>query len=206
MVHAATSVESADRPKRVFAAGGAVTRNDEYATTQPVCVAARQSGMCANVPPASRPRGTRMPSGPPMSNAETMRDCIGVPSISRRINSVRMLAALRMPDQHNPTIAIVVREVVAPRGANVLVSDAQEVGRLIAGGVSTTHGGERELPVHGREQSTLRAKPRQLQSHDVSLGGVGYEITERRRIRRHRGIDVEAIHRRLGIQPRALNG
>lgn len=33
--------------------------------------------------------------------------------------------ALRMPDQHNPTIAIVVREVVVPCRSDVLVSDAQ---------------------------------------------------------------------------------
>src|SRR5258705_43616 len=111
-----------------------------------------------------------------------------------------------MPNQHNPTIAIVMSEVVAPRGTDVLVSDAQEIGRLIAGGVSTSHGGEGELPVHGREQSTLRAKPRQLQSHDVALGSVGYEITDRRGVRRHGGINVEAIHRRLWIQWRALNG
>ena len=102
-----------------------------------------------------------------------------------------------MPDQHDPAIAIVVSEVVAPRGADVLVSGAQEIGRRNAGGVGTTHGGEGELPVHRREQPALRAKPRQLQSHHVALGGVGYEIAERRRVRRHRGIHVEAIHRRL---------
>jgi len=59
-------------------------------------------------------------AGPPTSSAETTRACTGVPSISRRINS-------------------------------------------------------------------LRAKPRQLQPNDVALGGIGDEIADRGRIRRHRG-------------------
>jgi hypothetical protein len=81
--------------------------------------------------------------------------------------------ALRMPDQHHATTAVVVREVVVPCGTDVLVSDVPNFGHGIAGGESATYGGARNLPVQGREQSTLCAKPRQLQSHDVALGGVG---------------------------------
>ena len=75
-----------------------------------------------------------------------------------------------MPNQHNPTIAVAVREVVTPCGTDVLVPDAAKVGHGITSSESTTDGGDRDLPVHRREQSTLCAKPRRLQSHDVARG------------------------------------
>src|SRR5471030_894535 len=44
--HAACMPSPCTRPKREFAGGGIVERNDEYTMTHPVCVAAWQSGMC----------------------------------------------------------------------------------------------------------------------------------------------------------------
>jgi hypothetical protein len=75
-------------PNKVFAGGGMVERNDTYVITHPVCVAEWHSGTCWNEPPTSFPRGTD--SVAPNKIAETMRDWIGLPSISLRMSSSRM--------------------------------------------------------------------------------------------------------------------
>src|SRR6185436_13376172 len=87
-VHAATMSGVVTRPNSVFAGGGIVERNDAYVMTQPVCVAERHSGTCWNDPPTSLPLGTEIVV--PSRIAETIRDWMGLPSISCRISSVAM--------------------------------------------------------------------------------------------------------------------
>src|SRR5206468_7047361 len=82
-VHAAVISAPVTLPKRVFAGGGIVDRNDAYVMAQPVCVAARQIGTCRNDPPTSLPFGTAIVV--PSRIVETSRDCTGLPSISLRI-------------------------------------------------------------------------------------------------------------------------
>src|SRR5262245_26886899 len=87
-VHPASMSVAATLPKRVFAGGGTVERNDAYVITQPDCVAEWHKGTCWNEPPTSFPRGTARLT--PNRTAETILDCTGLPSISLRMSSSKM--------------------------------------------------------------------------------------------------------------------
>src|SRR5689334_11276650 len=91
---------SAILPKRVFDGGADVDLNELYAIRHPVCDAARHNGMCWNAPPTSLPRATGMVA--PGRIADTIRDRMGVPSISRRINSVRTYDPCEWPISTTP--------------------------------------------------------------------------------------------------------
>ena len=63
-------------------------RKDAYVITQPVWPAERQSGMFWNDPPVSSPAATVTVE--PKRNAEIILSWAGCPSISSRINRVRI--------------------------------------------------------------------------------------------------------------------
>src|SRR6185369_7612147 len=80
-VHAAFMPGASERPKRLFAGGGAVARNEAYVITQPMSRRPWHSGMLAKSPPMSLPAGTC--TLVPSRIAETSRSrSSGLPSIS----------------------------------------------------------------------------------------------------------------------------
>ena len=122
LVQAASMAASGTLPNSVLAGGGMVERNDANVITHPVCDAERQSGTCWNEPPTSFPFGT--PMVVPSRIAETIRDWIGLPSISLRISSARMNDPCEWADEHEAASLVVVLQVVVERVTHVVVLQA----------------------------------------------------------------------------------
>ena len=106
---------------------------------------------------------------------------------------------LRMADQHDPTAAVVMREVMQPRRSHVLVRKLEiDLERLML-----EHGldaRERHLPVDWRERPADRGEGRELLRDRPLLAGSGRHAAVASRIFGDGRVDVETVDRRRGVR------
>ena len=135
---------------------------------QPVCSAARQSGMLLNAPPTSLPFGTA--TFVPSRIADTSRDCIGLPSISSAMRRGQHHRALRVANEHDAAAVVVVLQVVVPGIEHVVVAGTLIEWQPAAAGHRCAQAGQRDLTIHRRKRAALRSEARELLADDVLLG------------------------------------
>ena len=103
--------------------------------------------------------------------------------------------ALRMADQHDPPAFVVMREIVSPRRAHILVRKLEIHGERLA----SEHGfdaRDRHLAVDGRERPADRGEGGELLHDRPLLAGSARHAAIASRIFGDGRIDVEAVDRR----------
>ena len=105
------------------------------------------------------------------------------------------LRALRMADQHDSAAAVVVREIVTPRRAHILVWKPEIHGERLA----SEHGldaSDRHLAVDGRVRPADRGEGGELLRDRPLLTGSARHAAVAARIFGDGRIDIEAVDRR----------
>ena len=97
--------------------------------TQPVWPARVQSGVVRKVPPLAWPAGTSTLK--PSSSAESIRAGLGLALDLLLDQADQVDRALAVADQHERAAMIVVREIVAPGGKHVGISEIEEGHRVL---------------------------------------------------------------------------
>ena len=122
--------------------------------------------------------------------------CIAVDDMRKQLDQHRR--ALRVPDEHDRTAVVLLREVVVEAREQALV------GNLLVGADRERRmreeRRERYLPVHRCEHAALGREARCLCDRDGGLGALHLQVAVRRQFRAHRRIDVEAVEPRLGCR------
>ena len=107
--------------------------------------------------------------------------------------------ALRMADQHDRTALVVVREIVSPRRAHILIRKLEIHGERLV----SEHGldaGDRHLAVDGRERPADRGEGRELLRDRPLLTGSAGHAAVASRIFGDGRIDIEAVDRGCGVR------
>jgi hypothetical protein len=151
------------------ALAGGVWSNVEYATTQPVWEVDDQVA-------AEDQRGREEP-----------------PDLRLRVDLVlgeldEHPRALRVADEDDAAPVVVVREVVAPRIANVAVREC----RRSRGGAPADRP-QRQLAVHRRVDPAHLGEAGRLRDRDAGLGGIDVQVRVHRRLGADGRVDVEAV-------------
>jgi hypothetical protein len=103
--------------------------------------------------------------------------------------------ALRMADQHHPAAFVVMREIVSPRRAHILIGklEIHRERRVSEHGLDAR---DRHLPVNGRERPADRGEGGELLCDRPLLTGSACHAAVAARIFGDGRIDVEAVDRR----------
>ena len=105
-----------------------------------------------------------------------------------------------MTDQHDAAAVVVMLQVIVPRIAHIVVAEPAIERRAAAAGHGLSQAGERELPIERRVRTARRREPRKLLPNDIAFRRVCRHVAVGAGIGRNRGVDVEAIDRRVGIR------
>ena len=107
---------------------------------------------------------------------------------------------LRVRHEHEPAAVVVVRQIMVPRVAHVVVlHPSLERGASAAAGEQPLQPRERHLTVQRSVRPAFRSEARELLLDDVQLRRVRVHVAVRRRVGRDRRIDVEAVDRGVRI-------
>src|SRR5262245_66316390 len=101
-----------------------------------------------------------------------------------------------MADQHEATSFIVVLEIVIPRVLDVVVLNAAYE-RSTSTGKPCPKSRQRDLPIQRSIGAALRGEACKLLTDDVEFRRIRRHVAVGGRIGRNRGINVEAVDRRV---------
>ncbi len=160
--------------------------------THPTWLAVRQSGMCWNDPPTSR-FGRYLDARAEDDRGDELR-LLGLPVDLRSDQTHQDVRALAVTDQHHAAPVIVAGEIAVPRVEDVAVRRFKVGSAPLA-----AQPRDRHLPVHRRVQAAARPESRELHQRGVLLLGTDRHVAVRRRLARDRRVDVEAVHRSVGV-------